>query len=102
LSVLLNEPLAALDEDSALAYPQVLSTLPVEHSFVMTIHNASPKIASMFDRMIHFDGKETCRMIERKGPATVPAFITESTQDKNMHITYRGIVLSIYPYCMSW
>eukprot|EP00979_Chaetoceros_neogracilis_P013436 scaffold3835_cov295-Chaetoceros_neogracile.AAC.5 len=62
----------------------------------MTIHNASPKIASMFDRMIHFDGKETCRMIERKGPATVPAFITESTQDKNMHITYRGIVLSIY------
>lgn len=35
------------------------------HAFVMTVHNASPKIAAMFDRAIHFD-RATQTMVERK------------------------------------
>jgi len=37
----------------------------VAHAFVMTVHNASPKIAAMFDRAIHFD-RATQTMVERK------------------------------------
>lgn len=72
--IFLDEPFAALDENSALACLQVLVDLPVEHSFVMTVHNASPSLAALFDRIIHFDGKEGHCMIERKkGPSSDPA-----------------------------
>ena len=89
--VFLDEPLAALDEDSALACLQVIKDLPVDHSFVMTVHNASPKIASMFDRMIHFDGKEVCSMIEKKRPAMVPVFAETSQYKKEQHVSWSKI-----------
>ena len=89
--VFLDEPLAALDEVSALACLQVLRDLPVDHSFVMTVHNASPKIASMFDRMIHFEGKEVCRMTEMKRPAMVPVFAETDQYKKEQPVSWSKI-----------
>ena len=63
--VFLDEPLAALDEDNSLACLQAIKDLPVAHAFVMTVHNASPKIAAMFDRAIHLDARIQT-MVERK------------------------------------
>eukprot|EP00977_Amphora_coffeiformis_P008516 scaffold1924_cov218-Amphora_coffeaeformis.AAC.8 len=53
--VLLDEPLASLDEDTAISALAVLRNLPVKHSFIMTAHQSGTCIQSFFDRILYFD-----------------------------------------------
>jgi ABC-type multidrug transport system ATPase subunit len=55
--VFLDEPLGALDTENALHCLTALKKLPVKHSFVMSVHDPSPNIRLMFDRIVHLDCK---------------------------------------------
>uniref|UniRef100_A0A7S3Q180 ABC transporter domain-containing protein n=1 Tax=Chaetoceros debilis TaxID=122233 RepID=A0A7S3Q180_9STRA len=66
--IFLDEPLAALDQENALHCLTALKMLPVKHSFVVTVHDPSPKVQLMFDRIVHLDSKRRITMVDSKKP----------------------------------
>ena len=53
--ILLDEPLASLDEENAIAALKVLQNLPVKHAFILTAHQSGSMVRKHFDRILHFD-----------------------------------------------
>jgi energy-coupling factor transporter ATP-binding protein EcfA2 len=69
--ILLDEPLAALDEKNAIAALQVLRNISVNHAFVMTVHQPSNTISGQFDRMLSFDAKHRKSIFETSNRALI-------------------------------
>ena len=62
--IILDEPLASLDEENSIAILEVLKNLPIKHAFVMTVHRPSDTVESQFDRLLSFDSKRQYALVE--------------------------------------
>ena len=78
--IILDEPLASLDKDNAVAALEVIRHLPVAHSFVLTVHQFDRNIASRFDRIVHFDSTKKA-LVTRKGAHDAAIFEDKSEMD---------------------
>lgn len=53
--VFMDEPVSALDEDNAAACLGLLHNLPIQHSFVIAMHQMTPRLQAYFDRILEID-----------------------------------------------
>lgn len=53
--IFMDEPISALDEDNAVACLELLHRLPLKHSFVIAMHQMTPRIQAKFDRELEID-----------------------------------------------
>jgi len=54
----MDEPLSGLDEKNAVIFIELLKKLPVEHTFCLSIHQMSPRIERLMDRVITLNDVE--------------------------------------------
>lgn len=94
--IILDEPLASLDEDNAVAALEVLRELPTRHSFVMTVHQIDHELASRFDRIVHFDANKKS-LVTLKGVLEAP----KSEKDSSDHDTEFASTFSSIQACLT-
>ena len=59
----MDEPISALDEESAIACLLLLKNSPVEHAFVLSMHQMTPKLRRHFEKVVRME-PETKRLVK--------------------------------------